>query len=244
MKRWMFSVVVPAYKQEKTIVEDLVQIRKLLNSLPYENELILVVDGFLDKTYSEAKKIKDKNLKVLGYKKNKGKGFAVKYGMLRGKGDIIGFIDAGRDLDPSQLQIALGIMELKNADIVVGSKLHKDSSVNYPFVRKILSWGYRSLTHLLFGFDVRDTQVGLKIFKKEAAKKIFSKIIVKSFAFDVEVLAVAHYLGYRNIQESPVKLNFRRGSSITSSSLLRIILNMLWDTAAVYYRLRILNYYK
>lgn len=244
MKKWMLSIIVPAYKQEKTIIDDLVQIKKILNSLPYESELILVVDGFLDKTYSEAKKIKDKNLKVLGYKKNKGKGFAVKYGMLRGKGDVIGFIDAGRDLDPAQLQIALGIMELKNADIVIGSKLHKDSSVNYPFVRKILSWGYRSLTHLLFGFDVRDTQVGLKIFKKEAAKKIFSKIIVKSYAFDVEVLAVAHYLGYRNIQESPVKLNFRGGSSITSSSLWRIILNMLWDTIAVYYRLRILNYYK
>src|SRR3990167_65361 len=244
MKKWMLSIVVPAFKQEKTIVKDLRHLKRVLDRLSYEYELILVVDGFLDNTYSEAKKIKYKNLKVMGYKKNKGKGFAVRYGMLRGKGDVIGFIDAGRDIDPSQLQIALGIMELTDADIVIGSKLHKDSKVNYPLSRKILSWGFRSLTHLLFGFDVKDTQVGLKIFKKEAARKIFSKIIVKSFAFDVEVLAVAYFLGYKKIHESPVKLDFRGGSSITSSNLWIIILNMLWDTIAVYYRLRILNYYK
>src|SRR3990167_3305931 len=244
MKKWMLSIVVPAFKQEKTIVKDLRHLKRVLDRLSYEHELILVVDGFLDKTYSEAKKIKYKNLKVLGYKKNKGKGFAVKYGMLRGKGDVIGFIDAGRDLDPSQLQIALGIMQLNDADIVIGSKLHEDSKVNYPFVRKVLSWGYRTLTHLLFGFDVKDTQVGLKIFKKRVAKNIFSRIIVKSLAFDVEVLAVAYSLGYKNIYESPIKLDFKAGNSITLSNFWKIIILMLWDTAAIFYRLRILNFYR
>ncbi|OGK30464.1 hypothetical protein A3F29_00475 [Candidatus Roizmanbacteria bacterium RIFCSPHIGHO2_12_FULL_33_9] len=164
--------------------------------------------------------------------------------MLRGKGDVIGFIDAGRDLDPSQLQIALGIMQLNDADIVIGSKLHEDSKVNYPFVRKVLSWGYRTLTHLLFGFDVKDTQVGLKIFKKRVAKDIFSRIIVKSLAFDVEVLAVAYSLGYKNIYESPIKLDFKAGNSITLSNFWKIIILMLWDTAAIFYRLRILNFYR
>lgn len=244
MKRWILSIVLPAYKQEKTIIGDLKHLRRTLDGLPYGYEIILVVDGFLDGTYKQAKKIKNKNLKIYGYKKNRGKGFAVRYGMLKAKGDIVGFIDAGRDLDPSQLQIALGIMQLNDADIVIGSKLHEDSKVNYPPFRKVLSWGYRTLTHLLFGFDVRDTQVGLKIFKKSVAKDIFSRIIVKSFAFDVEVLAVAYSLGYRNIHESPIKLDFKAGNSITLSNFWKIILLMLWDTLAVFYRLRILNYYQ
>jgi len=70
-------------------------------------------------------------------------------------------------------------MEWNNADIVVGSKLHPESKVNYPIQRKILSWGYRTLTHTLFGFNVKDTQVGFKIFRKKVAKEVFSRIIVK-----------------------------------------------------------------
>jgi len=95
----------------------------------------------------------------------------------------------------------------------------------------------------LFGFKVKDTQVGLKIFRKKIAKDVFSRIVVKKFSFDIEVLAAAYKLGYHKIYEAPVKLNFKGASSITSKSFWNIILWMLWDTAAVFYRLRILNYY-
>ena len=162
---------------------------------------------------------------------------------MEARGDVVGFIDAGMDLDPSEISVALDLMDLKKADVIVGSKLHPDSKVNYPLSRKILSWGYRTLTFILFGFKIRDTQVGLKFFKKKTAKEVFSRIIIKRFAFDVEVLAVAYALGYTKIYEAPIKLNFRGASSITSSSLWKIISLMLWDTAAVFYRLRILHYY-
>src|SRR5258708_28877698 len=148
------------------------------------------------------------------------------------------------DLDPTEISIMLDIMDWNNADIVIGSKLHPDSKVNYPIGRKILSWGYRTLTHILFGFKVRDTQVGLKIFKKRVAKEVFSKIIVKRFAFDIEVLAVAYKLGYTKIYEAPIKLDFNKASSITSSNFWKNIFWMLWDTVAVFYRLKILNYYE
>lgn len=241
----LLSLVIPAYKQEKTIVKDIKNIDKILSSLPFLHELIVVVDGFLDKTYERIKNQESriKNLKVLGYKENRGKGFAIKYGVREAKGDIVGFIDAGMDLDPAEISIMLNIMDFNNADVVIGSKLHPDSKVNYPYQRKILSWGYRTLTHVLFGFKVKDTQVGLKIFRKKIAKEVFSRIVVKEFAFDIEVLAVAYKLGYHSIHEAPIKLNFKGAGSITSSNFWKIILLMLWDTVGVYYRLKIIKRY-
>lgn len=239
----LLSLVVPAYKQEKTIIKDIKALDKALSAFSFKHEILVVVDGFVDQTFQKASSIKNNNIVVLGYEKNLGKGFALKLGFEKAKGDLIGFIDAGMDLDPSEISIMLDIMDWNNADIVIGSKLHPESKVNYPLPRKILSWGYRTLTHILFGFKVKDTQVGFKIFKRKVAKEVFSKIIVKKFAFDIEVLAVAHKLGYTKIFEAPVKLNFRGVSSITSKSFWRVIFWMLWDTAAVLYRLRILRYY-
>jgi glycosyltransferase involved in cell wall biosynthesis len=239
----LLSLVVPAYKQEKTIAKDLQNLEEILSSFPYKHEIIVVVDGGKDNTFINAKSVKSKNISVIGHEENIGKGFAIKQGVAKAKGDIIGFIDGGADIDFTEISIMLDIMAWNKADIVIGSKLHPDSKVNYPFARKILSWGYRTLAHALFGFSVKDTQVGFKLFRGKVAKEVFSKIIVKRFAFDIEVLAVAQKLGYTKIYEAPIKLNFNGVSSITSTSFWRAILSMLWDTAAVFYRLKILRYY-
>jgi glycosyltransferase involved in cell wall biosynthesis len=241
----LISLVVPAYKQEKTIVKDLRNLDKVLSTLPCKHEIIVVVDGFVDKTYDILRDLRPniKDLKVTGYKENRGKGAAIKFGVEKAKGDVIGFIDAGMDIDPSEISLMLDLMDWNKADIVVGSKLHPESKVNYPIWRKILSWGYRTLTHVLFGFSVKDTQVGFKIFRGKVAKDVFSRIIVKRFAFDIEVLTVAYKLGYHKIYEAPIKLNFRGANSITSRGFWKTIFWMLWDTAAVFYRLRITRYY-
>lgn len=238
----LISIVVPAYKQEKTIQEDIKSLTSVLSTLPFKHEIIVVADGYVDDTYKNAKNNSLKNVKVLGYPDNRGKGYAVKFGMERATGDLMGFIDAGMDVNHAEIAVALNLLDLDSADIVVGSKLHPDSKVNYPLPRRILSWGYRFLTHLMFGFTVRDTQVGLKIFTKKAAKTIFPKLLVKKFAFDIEILAVAHLYGFK-IVESPIKINFHQKSTITSANFWRVILRMLWDTMAVFYRLRILHYY-
>lgn len=237
------SLIVPAYKQEKTIIKDLVNLDKILSSFDFKYEILVVVDGFADNTFDKAKSVNKNTVKVFGYEINKGKGFAIKYGVEKAEGDIIGFIDAGMDIDPSEISIMLDIFDWNKADIVVGSKLHPDSKVNYPFARKILSWGYRTVTHILFGFSVRDTQVGFKIYRKKVAKDVFKRILVKRFAFDVEALAVAYQLGYKKIYESPIKLDFSGYSSVSILNFWRIILRMLWDTAAVFYRLKIVHYY-
>ncbi len=238
-----FSLVIPAYKQEKTIVKNIESINNTLSSFPYKYEIIVVVDGFTDKTYDVAKKIKNSAVKVLGYEENKGKGFAVKYGIQKARGDIIGFIDSGFDINPSGISILLNYMKLHNADIVVGSKTHPDSEVNYPLYRKIISFGARLITKILFGFSVQDTQVGLKIFRKKVAKDVFPRLLVKKFAFDIEMLAVANVLGYTKIYEAPVKLSFEAGS-ISFGSLFSILLKTLWDTLAIFYRIKVLKYYR
>lgn len=239
----LLSLIVPAYKQERTIVENIKRLDGALAALPYKYEIIVVVDGFLDKTYEKVEKIRKRNIKVFGYEENQGKGYTVKHGMLKAKGDVVGFMDGGMDINPVAIPLLLDLMNFHDADIVLGSKLHPESKVNYPFTRKILSWGYRTLTRLFFGFVVRDTQVGLKFFKRKVVKDVFPRILVKKFAFDVEVLAVARSCGFTKIYEGPIQLDFSGVSSITTTNFWKVIFSMLWDTAAIFYRLRILRYY-
>jgi len=242
MAKRLLSLVMPAYKQGKTINKDVKNLDKVLSSLSIRHEIIVVVDGFLDDTYKKAKNLQSRRIKIIGYSENKGKGFAIKTGVEKAKGDIIGFIDAGMDLDPREISIMLSVMDWKKADIVVGSKLHPDSIVKYPQSRKIVSWIGRLIIHSLFDIKIKDTQVGLKIFKKHVAKDVFPRIVVKAFAFDIEVLAVAQRLGYTKIYEAPVKLRFRQGG-ITNSNLWRILFFTLWDTLAIFYRMNVLHYY-
>lgn len=238
----LLSVVIPAYKQERTIKQDIQGILQTLDELDITYEVIIVVDGIVDKTFEEAKKITSKHVKVLKYEKNEGKGHAIRYGMLHAKGDVIGFIDAGMDINTTGFKMLLSHMEWYNADVIVGSKLHPVSKVSYPVYRTILSWGYRTLNKILFGFQVRDTQVGLKFFKREVVLNVLPRLLVKRYAFDIEMLAVAYALGYTRIYEAPIEINFKSGS-ITSANLWKVIFYMIWDTLAVFYRLRSIHYY-
>lgn len=239
----LLSVIVPAFCQEKTIHSDIRHIDASLASLKIPYEIIVVVDGQGDKTYEIAKKVRNKRLTVIGYKTNKGKGYAVRYGIARAKGDVVTFIDSGRDLHPEGLSMLLVHFRWYNADIIVGSKRHPVSKIRYPRVRTILSLGYQLLVRTLFGINIRDSQVGMKLYRRVVLEDVLPRLIVKQFAFDIEILAVAHHLGYRRIFEAPVELNFPGSSSITSANFWKVIFSMLWDTAAVFYRLKVLHYY-
>jgi dolichol-phosphate mannosyltransferase len=113
--------------------------------------------------------------------------------------------------------------------------------VYYPRSRRVASWLYQQLNRVLFRLDVRDTQVGLKVFRREVADNVMPLLLVKQFAFDLELLAVARAMGYRRVRELPVRLDYRfTGSEVGSKAVARA----LWDTAAVFYRLRILRTYE
>lgn len=237
------SVIIPAYKQEKTIERNLFHIKTAMDQIRYDYEIILVVDGYVDKTYENAKKVKFLNVIVTGYAHNHGKGYAIRFGMAKAKGNIVAFIDAGMDINPNGLSMLLEHFEWYNADIVVGSKLHPVSKVDYPFQRRILSFGYRLLVKILFGLHITDTQVGLKLFQRKVLEDVLPRLLVKKYAFDIEILAVAYYLGYKRIFEAPIELNFDSSQSVISKTLWQVILPMFMDTIAVFYRLKIRHYY-
>jgi glycosyltransferase involved in cell wall biosynthesis len=242
-QKHLISVIVPAYKQEKTIKEDLLMIDGVLEeglSSDYDYEIICVVDGELDNTATEANKAKSEKITILSYKENRGKGYAVRFGMEKAKGDYISFLDAGMDISPKGIMMLLAHMDWYNADIVVGSKRHPVSRVNYPWFRKILSFGYQFGVKILFNLNLRDTQSGIKIFKRKVVEKVLPRMLVKTYAMDIEMLAVARYLGFKRIYEAPIEVRFdQRTSRIRWTTSFW----MAWDTMAVFYRLHILHYY-
>ncbi len=238
----LLSVIVPAYRQEKTIVKDILNIEKVLEKIHFDYEVICVVDGFVDKTYVNAKKIASSKIKIFGYKQNMGKGYTVRYGMARASGQYIAFIDAGMDINPKGIATLLEHLLWYNSDVIVGSIRHSASKViGYPLKRKMYSIGYHWFTRMLFGLRITDSQRGLKIFKREVLEKVLPRLMVKRWAFDIEMLAVALSLGFKKIHDGPVEMDARKfvNSSIKTSS----VFNMLIDTLAVFYRLRILHFY-
>lgn len=248
MGKVILSVIVPAFRQQATISEDLKRISRVLKSLRYSSELICVVDGTsADDTYNKALSVASSSsgIHVIGYPTNKGKGHAVRFGMAKAKGKIIAFIDSGMDINPNGLSMMLEHFEWYDADIIVGSKRHPVSKVNYTWQRRIFSFGYQMLVRLLFGLKIKDTQVGLKCYRREVLEKVLPRLLVKTYAFDIEILAVAHYLGFTRIYEAPVEvyLDYGKNSTLTSKKLWYFIYKMGLDTLAVFYRLRILHYY-
>ena len=232
------TVVMPAYRQAKTIAEDLSRVIGVLASANLDFEIIVVVDGYLDETREIAVAIADNEprVRVLGYQTNRGKGSAVRHGFESARGDLVAFLDAGMDIDPKALIRAVVAQRTARADVVIGSKRHPMSMVSYPTIRRIYSGGYQLLTRVLFGFDVHDTQVGMKLFRREVIEAVAPRLLVKRFAFDVELLAVAHLLGYRRFVEVPVTIVH---DGFTSSVRLHSVFEMLWDTMAVWYRAKL-----
>ena len=237
----LLSIIIPVFRQSRTIVKNIKDVRKALSEIRYNYELLIVVDG-CPKSYLQAKKTRNEKTRIYLLKENQGKGFAVRYGMSRAKGDYIAFLDAGLEIDPNGISMLLEHLEWYNADVIVGSKRHPVSVVHYPFARKVLSFGFYWLVRILFGIKVKDTQAGIKIYQREVLEKILPLLVIKRYAFDVEMLSVASRFGYKRIYEAPIKLDFKF-DNLTNAATLNTIWKMLWDTAAVFYRLNILKYY-
>ncbi|NCS71418.1 MAG: glycosyltransferase family 2 protein [Candidatus Aenigmarchaeota archaeon] len=239
-KKDKLSIIIPAYNEEDIIVKTLEAVEKTFSGI-IDYEIVVVDDGSKDRTWGEAYSYAKNNpkVKLISKKGNGGKGNALKLGFLNSTGSLILFMDADLELHPNQFFLFYDLMKLLNADGIVGSKRHPLSRVEYPFKRKVLSSMYNWMTRAMFGLKIMDTQVGLKLFKRDVLKDIVPRLLVKRYAFDVELLAVAVNRKFR-IAEAPVDLNYKRFSS-------RINLFSTWkffvDTAAIFYRIKVLNYY-
>jgi glycosyltransferase involved in cell wall biosynthesis len=233
------SVIVPAYREGKRIYENITRLLDELNKLDATYEVVVVSDGNTDATVDEARRVGSPRVRVFHYPMNVGKGFALSLGVDQCVGELVTFIDADMELDPANIGGFIKLMEISKCDAVIGSKRHPESRVAYPPSRRFQSWLYQVLVRVLFNLNVRDTQTGLKLFRRKVLAEALPLLAIKKFAFDLELLVVARQLGYRNVCEAPISLNYQFQSTVNLRSAWRV----LWDTAAIFYRLRILHFY-
>jgi hypothetical protein len=204
-------------------------------------EIIVVSDGSIDRTEEQLVESRIENVRFLHYDRNLGKGYAIKVGALDARGRWIAYVDADLDLDPRALPGYVAIAEQEGLDFAIGSKRHPDSVVSYPASRRVASWLFQRYVKLLVRLDVRDTQVGIKVFRREVADQVLPLLLVKRYAFDIELLAVARAFGFGRVREMPVTLDYKfSGSGVRLSAVAEAVA----DTLAIFYRLRILHTYQ
>ena len=236
------TLIIPCYRQSETIVKNLHKIQETLDATRYSYNIIVVIDGDVDNSFDQIKSEDFHNLVVYQYQQNRGKSYAIRFGMNKAKGEHIMFMDSGLEIDPGGISMLLEHMKWYDADIIVGSKRHQASQVHYTFLRRILSLCYYYFVKILLGVKVKDTQAGIKVFKREVLKKILPRLVEKRFAGDLEMLVVSRHLGYSKIFEAPIKLDYNF-STISSAATLYSIWRIFIDTLAIYYRVTILGYY-
>jgi len=231
------SFVVPAYNEEVCIENTLDTLGFFVKDKLFVYEVVVVDDGSDDKTYNKVSRYAEKtaNMKVIRYSPNVGKGHAIKTGFMQTVGDIVIFVDSDMEID---LETILNYVKaLENADIVIATKWHPQSHISMSIGRKLLSRTFNVLVRLLVGFDLKDTQVGLKVMNRSAVKDIFPRLAVKRYAFDVELLAVAHFYGLK-IVEMPVKIDLRAPFKAKEAW------QMFVDLLGISYRLRVTRWYQ
>jgi glycosyltransferase involved in cell wall biosynthesis len=230
------SIIVPVYKAEKFIKKNLEEMKKNISGIFPNYELIAVIDGHLDNSLKEAKKVS--GIKVISFKENQGKGAALKYGFSKCTGDYVTFVDCDMDLPPKQLKNF--VPYLSTADLVIGSKRHPFSKIDYPWYRQILSRGFQIYSWLILQVNLRDTQSGLKLMKREVLEVIMPLILVKRYAFDIELCFLAQKNGFKTV-EAPLHIKYQlTGSGIN----LKAIIGMFMDVLAIRHRYSFKKYYQ
>jgi len=235
------SIVIPAYNEEKRLSRTISEIAKYLASFSFKSELIIVDDGSTDRTAQLIDKmtVSHPYLQVIHLKKNRGKGFAVRKGILEAKGKYILFSDADLSTPISEAGKLL-IWLYRGYDIAIGSRKLPQSKieVRQSILREIAGSVFNMIVQTLILQGVKDTQCGFKCFTRKSAKHIFREQRLNKFSFDVEVLYLANKYGYK-IKEVPVRwLN----SSGTTIRLMRDSLKMFLDLLKVRYNDIVGNY--
>jgi glycosyltransferase involved in cell wall biosynthesis len=232
------SILMPAYNEGPQIYDNLLHTVNVLSAHPLDFELVVIDDGSCDQTAGEIQKAAAFHpalIKPVLLPENLGKGAALCAGFQQAGGKLIAFLDSDMDLPPAQLVLLLELMELSGADIIVGSKRHPDSTIAYPLHRRLMSEIYYQFVRLLLKLPVRDTQVGIKLFRRPVLEYTLPRLTTCRFAFDVELLSLAATKGF-TMKEAPVFINYQ----CTWGRIgIQSIVQMLKDTLLIFYRLRI-----
>jgi dolichyl-phosphate beta-glucosyltransferase len=221
------SFVVPAYNEEAFVESTLRALDEVVKNMMLLHEIVVVDDGSQDKTLANAISYAKRNghVEVVNYVKNMGKGHAVKTGFMQATSEMAVFADCDLEIDLSTISRYLAALE--HGDIVITSKWHPDSAVAMSLARKIMSHSFNVIVQLLTVVPLKDTQAGLKAMKKSAFVDIFPGLAVKRYAFDVELLAVAHLYGLK-VVEMPV--NIKMDASFKLSDIGKMFVDLLGIT--------------
>ncbi len=243
------SIIMPAHNEGPRIYKNIKRVNSLARdwlqnewkTIASSFEIIVINDGSTDNTWQQIQNAEEEMFEVKGInlEKNAGKGLALRDGYKKCKGSWIFFIDSDLDIAPEYMIEMTKVLTEKNVDAVMGSKqLHKIKT-NYPWYRRLISTTYTTFVHLLIPLPVKDTQTGFKLFKKEVLDNVIPRMLVRRYALDIEILSIAYRFGFKFAQY-PVEVSFSdKKGSVTVGN----IYNMMIDTLAVFYRLRIIKYY-
>lgn len=232
------SIVIPAFNEVRRLPVTLASISEYLDLSGLNAEVIVVDDGSTDGTADAVRNLPGAGMPphIVGFEGNRGKGAAVKEGMLTATGDYVLFMDADNSTDITEVEKLLSVAVNDKIPVVIGSRyLHEDSiKIKQPWYRVFVSrWGNRLIRHTILP-GVIDTQCGFKLFTRDAAQEIASRLTMDRFSFDMELLVIAHNLGYQ-IREVPVnwydtpgtRLRPIKSSFQTLKDLIRIKYNVM-----------------
>jgi len=230
-KQISISVVLPCFNEAGNIRKNIEEIFRYLERNNPNYEIIAVNDGSTDDTLSQLRNIKKEYpqipLRIVNFKRNGGKGRAVKAGILRSRGEITMFMDADQAIPIQELAKFLVSINEGN-DIVIASRFIAKIKILRPVLwyRSVMEKVFRLLRMAIINnYDIQDTQCGFKVFSREAAQKIFPRLTVKGWSFDVEVIFLAKKMGLK-IKELPITLQNPQESHIR---IVRDSVNMFLD---------------
>ena len=209
------SLVIPMYNESKIIEATARELSEYMSKNFDSYEILFSNDGSKDDCAQKCAALGLPNVRVVGYEVNRGKGCAVREGIMQADGDIIMFTDADLAYGTDVIKRYYDkFSELTDTDMLIGSRnISEDGYEGYTFLRRVMSKIYIKVLCIVGGFKLTDSQCGCKAFRKETAKEIFSRCEVNGFAFDFEVILFATKLG-KKIAEIPVKIINHRESSI------------------------------
>ena len=218
------TVILPCYNEAERLPGTLPALLAHLSAVPGAVEVLVVDDGSTDATVNVAEAVAaaDRRVRVLSYGPNRGKGFAVRTGMLAAQGERVVFTDADGSYRPSDLDRI--VAALAQAPVAIGSRAGGASG---PVARRAASRVFNLAIHGALGLPFDDTQSGLKGFRRAAAQQIFSQARVDGFAFDVEVLWLARQLRLE-VTEVSVQAMERQGSKVQMVADALAMLGEVW----------------
>lgn len=227
------SVIIPVFNEEKRL-SNLSKIIIFLSAKKFKSEIVIINDGSTDHTLKKTKRIKNKLIHIISYNENRGKGYAIRQGMLYSKGYHKLFLDI--DLSTSIEELDQFLLDLNKFDVLIGSRRTQGSKflIRQPFLREFMGRVFTKFSQIFTQVNVSDFTCGFKCFSKKSAQRIFSKQLINKWGFDTEILFLASLYGFK-IKEIPVawkndprsRVKFPQDIITSFTDLIKIRINLV-----------------